>query len=39
MLSDITYSGEDDSGCEFVRIGGNGVISVTANVVPKMMHE
>lgn len=32
-------SGEDDSGCDFVALGGNGVISVTANVAPKLMHE
>jgi 4-hydroxy-tetrahydrodipicolinate synthase len=31
----LIYSGEDDSGCEFVRLGGDGVISVTANVAPK----
>lgn len=35
----LIYSGEDDSGCEFVRIGGDGVISVTANVAPKLMHK
>jgi len=34
----LIYSGEDDSGCEFVRIGGDGVISVTANVAPGQMH-
>ena len=33
----MIYSGEDDSGCDFVRIGGDGVISVTANVAPKAM--
>jgi len=33
----LIYSGEDDSGCDFVRIGGDGVISVTANVAPKLM--
>jgi hypothetical protein len=32
-------SGEDDSGCDFVRIGGDGVISVTANVAPAAMHK
>lgn len=34
----LIYSGEDDSGCDFVRIGGDGVISVTANVAPGKMH-
>lgn len=33
------FSGEDDSGSEFVRIGGDGVISVTANVAPEDMHK
>ncbi len=32
------YSGEDDQGCEYVRMGGDGVISVTANVAPNKMH-
>ena len=35
----LIYSGEDDSGCDFVRIGGDGVISVTANVAPGNMHK
>ena len=35
----LVYSGEDDSGCDFVRIGGDGVISVTANVAPGPMHK
>lgn len=35
----LIYSGEDDSGCDFVRIGGDGVISVTANVAPGRMHQ
>jgi len=35
----LLYSGEDDLGCEFVRVGGDGVISVTANVAPKSMHK
>ena len=34
----LLYSGEDDQGCEHVRTGGDGVISVTANVAPKAMH-
>jgi len=33
------YSGDDASGCEFLLRGGHGVISVTANVAPKLMHE
>eukprot|EP01042_Synura_sphagnicola_P005371 gene5371-6849_t len=32
------FSGEDDSGMDFVRLGGDGVISVTANVAPADMH-
>jgi len=35
----LIYSGEDDSGCDFVKLGGDGVISVTANVAPKAMHK
>ena len=36
----LIYSGEDDSGCKFVSpaVGGDGVISVTANVAPAKMH-
>lgn len=33
------YSGNDDSGRQFVLNGGNGVISVTANVAPGLMHQ
>jgi 4-hydroxy-tetrahydrodipicolinate synthase len=33
------YSGDDSTGCEFLLQGGHGVISVTANVAPKLMHE
>jgi len=33
------FSGEDDSGLEFMLHGGKGIISVTANVVPAAMHE
>jgi 4-hydroxy-tetrahydrodipicolinate synthase len=33
------YSGDDASGLAFMLLGGHGVISVTANVAPKMMHE
>jgi 4-hydroxy-tetrahydrodipicolinate synthase len=31
------YSGNDDSALAFVLLGGNGVISVTANVAPRQM--
>jgi len=33
------YSGDDDTGMEFMLQGGQGVISVTANVAPRLMHE
>lgn len=33
----LLYTGEDDNTCEFVRLGGDGVISVTANVAPGPM--
>ena len=33
------YSGEDPVACEMMLNGGRGVISVTANVAPKKMHE
>lgn len=33
------YSGDDASGLAFMLLGGHGVISVTANVAPKMMRE
>lgn len=32
------YSGDDATGCEAMLMGGNGVISVTANVAPGAMH-
>lgn len=35
----MIFSGEDDLGCDFVRLGGDGVISVTANVAPAAMHK
>jgi len=35
----LLYSGDDASGCEFCLRGGQGVISVTANVAPRLMHE
>lgn len=31
------YSGDDPSAFDFIRLGGDGVISITANVVPKLM--
>ncbi len=33
------YSGDDATACEFMLRGGKGVISVTANVAPRLMHE
>jgi len=33
------FSGDDATGCELMLRGGNGVISVTANVAPRTMHE
>jgi 4-hydroxy-tetrahydrodipicolinate synthase len=33
------YTGDDASALPFMLLGGHGVISVTANVAPKMMHE
>ncbi len=33
------YSGDDASGLVFMLLGGHGVISVTANIAPKLMHE
>ena len=35
----MLYSGDDASGMPFMLLGGHGVISVTANVAPKLMHE
>lgn len=35
----LLFSGEDDQGCEHVRTGGDGVISVTANIMPEAMHK
>jgi len=32
------FSGDDATGCEFMLLGGRGVISVTANVAPAAMH-
>ena len=33
----ILLSGDDESAIEFCKLGGNGVISVTANLVPSVM--
>lgn len=33
----ILLSGDDPTGCDFILQGGDGVISVTANVAPQMM--
>ena len=35
----LLFSGDDPSACDFMANGGHGVISVTANVAPKIMHE
>jgi 4-hydroxy-tetrahydrodipicolinate synthase len=32
------YSGDDETACEFMLRGGKGVISVTSNVAPDLMH-
>ncbi|MFB1034276.1 MAG: 4-hydroxy-tetrahydrodipicolinate synthase, partial [Sinobacterium sp.] len=39
LVSDdfLLLSGDDLTGCEFLANGGHGVISVTANIVPKQM--
>jgi len=33
------YSGDDASGLALILLGGKGIISVTANVAPRLMHE
>ncbi len=33
------YSGDDATSREFCLLGGNGVITVTGNIVPKLMHQ
>lgn len=33
------YSGDDATALEFLRAGGKGVISVTANIAPQAMHD
>lgn len=32
------YSGDDATACDFMLLGGDGVISVTANLAPVLMH-
>ena len=41
LVSDdfLFFSGDDESGCNFMCQGGDGVISVTANVAPKVMSD
>lgn len=38
-LDFAVYSGDDATGIALMLLGGHGVISVTANVAPKLMHE
>jgi len=33
----LFYSGDDATACDFLKLGGHGVISVTANIKPKEM--
>lgn len=35
----LLFSGDDATSCDFILRGGDGVISVTANVAPKDMHD
>ncbi|WP_028863576.1 4-hydroxy-tetrahydrodipicolinate synthase [Psychromonas aquimarina] len=35
----VLYSGDDETGCDFMLQGGHGVISVTSNVAPVQMAE
>lgn len=35
----LLFSGDDATGCQFMNLGGHGVISVTANIVPRQMAE
>ncbi len=35
----LLFSGNDDTALEFILLGGQGVISVTANVAPQAMHQ
>ncbi|MGR9114363.1 MAG: 4-hydroxy-tetrahydrodipicolinate synthase [Gammaproteobacteria bacterium] len=33
------YTGDDATSCEFCLLGGNGTITVTGNVAPRLLHE
>lgn len=33
------YSGDDSTACEFMLAGGQGMITVTGNVVPRLLHD
>jgi 4-hydroxy-tetrahydrodipicolinate synthase len=35
----LVFSGNDDSALAYVQLGAHGVISVTANVAPRLMHD
>ena len=35
----LLFSGDDETAKDFILQGGDGVISVTANVAPKAMHD
>jgi 4-hydroxy-tetrahydrodipicolinate synthase len=35
----VVYSGDDATGLALILLGGKGIISVTANVAPRLMHE
>jgi 4-hydroxy-tetrahydrodipicolinate synthase len=35
----MIFSGNDDAALAYIQLGAQGVISVTANVAPKLMHE
>jgi 4-hydroxy-tetrahydrodipicolinate synthase len=35
----LVFSGNDDAALAYAQLGANGVISVTANVAPRLMHE
>ncbi|MGZ5114069.1 MAG: 4-hydroxy-tetrahydrodipicolinate synthase [Usitatibacter sp.] len=35
----LVFSGNDDAALAYIQLGAHGVISVTANVAPRLMHE
>jgi 4-hydroxy-tetrahydrodipicolinate synthase len=35
----MVFSGNDDSALAYIQLGARGVVSVTANVAPRLMHE